>query len=125
MQIVRKPHAGRQPLLFRLRRRDVERRLGCRDDRHRRYARVHARKIEYPALVPDRFFRPQGWVLYMAFAAAGGLREIDALKGLIGQLGPLPFHKTVLLLSNGFTRPPDQLEYWDSMIRSAIGRSEE
>jgi VWFA-related protein len=57
----------------------------------------------------------------MTFAAAGGLREIDALKGLIGQLGPLPFHKTVLLLSNGFTRPPDQLEYWDSMIRSAIG----
>src|ERR1035438_7110941 len=57
----------------------------------------------------------------MTFAAAGGLREIDALKGLIGQLGPLPFHKTVLLLSNGFTRPPEQLEYWDSMIRSAIG----
>ena len=57
----------------------------------------------------------------MTFAAAEGLREIDALKGLIAQLGPLPFHKTVLLLSNGLTRPPDQLEYWDSMIRSAIG----
>src|ERR1035438_9278459 len=57
----------------------------------------------------------------VTFAAAEGLREIDALKGLIAQLGPLPFHKTVLLLSNGLTRPPDQLEYWDSMIRSAIG----
>ncbi len=57
----------------------------------------------------------------MTFAVAEGLREVDALKGLIGQLGPLPFHKTVLLLSNGLTRPPDQLEYWDSMIRSAIG----
>ena len=56
----------------------------------------------------------------MTFAAIEGLREIDALKGLIGQLGPLPFHKTVLLLSNGLTRPPDQLEYWDSMIHQAI-----
>ena len=57
----------------------------------------------------------------MTAAAADGLREIDALKGLIGQLGPLPFHKTVLLLSNGLTRPPDQLEYWDSMIHLALG----
>src|ERR1039458_6804636 len=30
MPIVRKPHSGRQPLLFHLRRRDAERRLGCR-----------------------------------------------------------------------------------------------
>lgn len=59
----------------------------------------------------------------MTFAAVEGLREIDALKGLIGQLEPLPFHKTVLLLSNGLTRPPDQLEYWNSMIRSAIDGS--
>lgn len=56
----------------------------------------------------------------MTFAATQGLREIDALKGLIAQLGPLPFHKTLLLLGTGLTRPPDQLEYWDSMIRSAI-----
>jgi VWFA-related protein len=56
----------------------------------------------------------------MTFSAVEGLREIDALKGLIGQLAPLPFHKTVLLLSNGFTRPPDQLEYWDSMIHQAL-----
>jgi VWFA-related protein len=57
----------------------------------------------------------------MRVAAAAGLRELDALKGLIGQLVPMPFHKTVLLLSNGLTRPPDQLEYWDSMVRAAIG----
>jgi VWFA-related protein len=56
----------------------------------------------------------------MTFAAIAGLREIDALKGLIRQLAASPFHKTVLLLSSGLTRPPDQLEYWDSMIRAAV-----
>src|ERR1035441_1307567 len=55
----------------------------------------------------------------MGFSVYAGLREIDALRRLIRQLTPLPFQKTVLLLSNGLTRPPDQLEYWDSMIRSA------
>jgi VWFA-related protein len=59
----------------------------------------------------------------MTFAAVQGLREIDALKGLIGQLRPLPFQKTLLLLSNGLTRPPDQLEYWDSMVHAAIDAS--
>jgi VWFA-related protein len=56
----------------------------------------------------------------MTFAAAQGLREIDALKSLLSQLAPLHFQKTVLLLSNGLTRPPDQLEYWDAMIHAAI-----
>jgi VWFA-related protein len=56
----------------------------------------------------------------MRVAAVAGLRELDALKGLVRQLVPMPFHKTVLLLSNGLTRPPDQLEYWDSMVRTAI-----
>ena len=56
----------------------------------------------------------------MLFAAVAGLREIDALKGLIRQLAASPFHKTVLLLSGGLTRPPDQLEYWDSMVRAAV-----
>jgi VWFA-related protein len=56
----------------------------------------------------------------MRVAAVAGLRELDALKGLVRQLVPMPFHKTVLLLSNGLTRPPDQLEYWDSMVRAAI-----
>jgi len=55
----------------------------------------------------------------IGFAVNAGLREIDALKGLVRQLGPLPFQKTVLLLSTGLTRPPDQLEYWDSLIHQA------
>jgi len=56
----------------------------------------------------------------MRVAAVAGLRELNALKGLVQQLVPMPFHKIVLLLSNGLTRPPDQLEYWDSMVRAAI-----
>jgi VWFA-related protein len=56
----------------------------------------------------------------LTFAATAGLREIDSLKGLIAQLAASPFHKTVLLLSSGLTRPPDQLEYWDSMVRAAV-----
>jgi len=59
----------------------------------------------------------------MTFAAAAALRELDALKGLVRQLAASPFHKTVLLLSGGLTRPPDQLEYWDSMVRAAIDGS--
>jgi VWFA-related protein len=55
----------------------------------------------------------------MGFSVNAGLREIDALKGLVRQLSPLPFQKTVLLLSTGLTRPPDQLEYWDSLIHQA------
>ena len=56
----------------------------------------------------------------MTATASDSLREIDGLKNLIAQLGQLPFQKTVLLLGNGLTRPPDQLEYWDSMIHAAI-----
>jgi VWFA-related protein len=48
-----------------------------------------------------------------------GLRELDALIGLIKQLNQLPFQKTVLLMSTGLTRPPDQLEYWQSLITLA------
>jgi VWFA-related protein len=55
----------------------------------------------------------------MTFAATQGLREIDALIGLVRQLSPLPFQKTVVLFSTGLTRPPDQLEYWDSLIHQA------
>ena len=55
----------------------------------------------------------------MGLAANAGLREIDALIGLVRQLSPLPFQKTVLLLGTGLTRPPDQLEYWDSLIHAA------
>lgn len=55
----------------------------------------------------------------MELDALGGMRDLDALASLVRQLGPLPFHKTVLLLSTGITRPPDQMEYWRSVIRSA------
>jgi VWFA-related protein len=62
---------------------------------------------------------PLGSRTDMRSAAIAGLREAQALKGLVQQLGSLPFQKTVLLLSNGLTRPTDQLEYWDSMIQAA------
>ncbi|MGA2594700.1 MAG: VWA domain-containing protein, partial [Bryobacteraceae bacterium] len=55
----------------------------------------------------------------MGLSVNVGLRELDALITLVKQLSPLPFQKTVLLMGTGLTRPPDQLEYWNSMIRSA------
>ena len=55
----------------------------------------------------------------IGFSVNAGLREIDSLIGLVRQLSPLPFQKTVVLLGTGLTRPPDQLEYWDSLIRGA------
>ena len=61
-----------------------------------------------------------GSIAEMREAAVAGLREIDALKGLVRQLAALPFHRTVLLVGNGLTRPPDQLEQWDSMVRAAV-----
>ncbi len=55
----------------------------------------------------------------MGIATQAGLREIDALIKLVKQLSPLPFQKTVLLMGTGLTRPPDQMEYWKSLISSA------
>src|SRR5579863_4956094 len=55
----------------------------------------------------------------MGIAVQAGLREIDALQKLVRQLSPLPFQKTVMMMSTGLTRPPDQLEYWNSLIKSA------
>jgi VWFA-related protein len=55
----------------------------------------------------------------MGLAVNAGLREIDALKALVKQLSPLPFQKTVLLMGGGLTRPPDQIDYWQSLIHSA------
>jgi VWFA-related protein len=49
----------------------------------------------------------------------GGMRDLDALSSLVRQLSPLPFQKTVLLLSTGLTRPPDEMTYWRNLIRSA------
>jgi VWFA-related protein len=55
----------------------------------------------------------------MGIAVNAGLREIDALLRMVKQLGQLPFQKTVLLMSTGLTRPPDQMEYWNSLIKTA------
>jgi hypothetical protein len=52
-------------------------------------------------------------------AVNAGLREIDALTNMVKQLGQLPFQKTVLLMSTGLTRPPDQLERWNTLISLA------
>jgi VWFA-related protein len=52
-------------------------------------------------------------------AVNAGLREIDALTNMVKQLSQLPFQKTVLLMSTGLTRPPDQLERWNSLISLA------
>jgi VWFA-related protein len=52
-------------------------------------------------------------------AVNAGLREIDALLRLVKQLSSFPFQKTVLLMSTGLTRPPDQIEYWQSLISAA------
>ena len=48
-----------------------------------------------------------------------GMRDVDALRKLVGQLSPLPFQKTVVLLSAGITRPADNMGYWYSLIRAA------
>ena len=48
-----------------------------------------------------------------------GMRDLDALMSLVRQLSPLPYQKTVLLLSTGLTRPQDQMEYWRSLVRRA------
>jgi hypothetical protein len=55
----------------------------------------------------------------MGVAVNAGLREIDALITMVKQLSQLPFQKTVLLMSTGLTRPPDQLEYWKSLLTLA------
>jgi len=48
-----------------------------------------------------------------------GMRDVDALRVLVRQLSPLPFQKTVVLLSAGITRPADNMGYWQSLIRAA------
>jgi VWFA-related protein len=48
-----------------------------------------------------------------------GMRDVDALRKLVGQLSPLPYQKTVVLLSAGITRPADNMGYWQSLIRAA------
>ncbi|MGA3026924.1 MAG: VWA domain-containing protein [Bryobacteraceae bacterium] len=55
----------------------------------------------------------------MEFDNQGGMRDLDALRSLVRQLSLAPYQKTVLLLSTGLTRPPDEMGYWRSLIRSA------
>jgi VWFA-related protein len=55
----------------------------------------------------------------MGIAVNAGLREIDALTRMVQQLSQLPFQKTVLLMSTGLTRPPDQMDRWHSLIKQA------
>jgi VWFA-related protein len=62
---------------------------------------------------------PLGTLGDMGFSVNSALDEIDALLGVVRQLSPVPFHKTVLFLSTGFSKPPDLLEYWDLLINSA------
>jgi len=69
---------------------------------------------------PGSGANPLGTKGEMEMAILGGLDEIDSLKAVIRQLGGMPFQKTILLLGTGLTRPPDQLEYWDSMIKAAV-----
>ncbi|HTQ57638.1 MAG TPA: VWA domain-containing protein [Bryobacteraceae bacterium] len=62
---------------------------------------------------------PMGTRGDIGVAIMSGLREIAALRGLVKQMTPLPFQKTVLLISPGITRPPDLLEYWDLLVKDA------
>ena len=48
-----------------------------------------------------------------------GTRQIDALLSLTKQLSPLPFQKTVLLLTASLIRPADQIGYWRTLLRAA------
>ncbi len=55
----------------------------------------------------------------MEFSSQVGMRELDALTSLVQQLSPLPFQKTVMLISNGLVKPPDHVDYWASLIKNA------
>ena len=70
---------------------------------------------------PDgsNFQDPLGTRGDLGLAVNAGLREIDAMTRLVRQLSPLPFQKTILLMSTGITRPTDQLEYWNALIAQA------
>lgn len=53
------------------------------------------------------------------FAGIEGMREIEALKVMVQQLGLLPGRKTVLMMSTGLQLPPDQLEVFRALIGTA------
>ncbi len=53
------------------------------------------------------------------FAGNEGIRELEALKTMVQQLGVLPGRKTVLMLSTGLQLPPDQLEVARGLVGTA------
>jgi VWFA-related protein len=55
----------------------------------------------------------------MAYERVVATRELHALRWLVEQLKPLPFRKTVLLLSPGITRPASELDYWQNTLKIA------
>jgi len=55
----------------------------------------------------------------MAYQRVVATRELHALRWLVEQLEPLPFRKTVLLLSPGITRPASELDYWQDTLKIA------
>ena len=55
----------------------------------------------------------------MAYERVVATRELHALRWLVEQLKPLPFRKTVLLLSAGITRPASELDYWQNTLNMA------
>ncbi len=68
--------------------------------------------------VPN-FQPPLGYRGEVAFAEVSDLWTIDHLHGLVNELSPLPFQKTVLLISNGLSHPADRMDNWNSLIRDA------
>jgi len=55
----------------------------------------------------------------IAYERVVGVRELHALRWLVDQLKPLPFRKTVLLLSPGINRPASELDYWQNLLNIA------
>jgi VWFA-related protein len=55
----------------------------------------------------------------MAYERVVATRELHALRWLVEQLQPLPFRKTVLLLSPGINRPAPELDYWQNTLNMA------
>jgi VWFA-related protein len=53
------------------------------------------------------------------FAGNEGIRELEAMKAMVQQLGVLPGRKTVLILTTGLQVPPDQLEVARALVGTA------
>lgn len=51
------------------------------------------------------------------------IRELRSFGWLISQLAPMPFRKTVFLISPGISRPDSELDYWKKMVDAANAAS--